>query len=106
MARTVRHSKLDSRTARRRLKTGRQPHWQALTPGIHVGYQRKKSGEAGRWLLRRYAGRVGGADKQYGKYSLMPIGLADDEHDANGTTVLNYDQALAKAQAMASTPDG
>jgi integrase len=98
MARTVKHSKLDSRTARRRLKTGRQPHWQALTPGYHLGYQRKKSGEAGRWLLRRYLG----ADK----YRVTPIGLSDDEHDANGATVLDYDQAQAKAQAVAVTPEG
>jgi hypothetical protein len=33
MAGTVKHAKLESRTARSRLKRGRQPHWQALVPG-------------------------------------------------------------------------
>jgi hypothetical protein len=43
MARTVKHAKLDSRTARadtKKLKRGRQPHWQELQPRTHLGYQR------------------------------------------------------------------
>ena len=37
MAGAVKHAKLESRTARSRLKRGRQPHWQALVPGkVHL----------------------------------------------------------------------
>ena len=54
MAGTVKHAKLESRTARSRLKRGRQPHWQALVPGrVHLGYQCWKGDPAGRWVLRR-----------------------------------------------------
>jgi hypothetical protein len=56
MAGTVKHVKLDSRTARRKLKVGRQANWQNLTPGTHLGYHKKEAGNAGRWLLRRYCG--------------------------------------------------
>ena len=57
MAGTVKHAKLESRTARSRLKRGRQPHWQALVPGkVHLGYQCWKGDAAGRWVLRRYIG--------------------------------------------------
>ena len=58
MAGTVKHAKLESRTARSRLKRGRQPHWQALVPGrVHLGYQCWKGDAVGRWVLRRYIGR-------------------------------------------------
>jgi hypothetical protein len=46
MARTVRHAKLDSRTARantKLLKRGRQPHWQELAPRVHLGYSAGKA---------------------------------------------------------------
>jgi integrase len=97
MARTVKHAKLDSRTARSRLKTGRQPHWAPLVPNCHLGYQRYRGDSAGRWLLRRY---LGGGNR----YSVVGIGLADDSDAANGTTILDHAQADAKARAMAATP--
>jgi hypothetical protein len=51
MAGTVKHAKLESRTARSRLKRGRQPHWQALVPGkVHLGYQCWKGDAVGRWV--------------------------------------------------------
>ena len=57
MAGAVKHAKLESRTARSRLKRGRQPHWQALVPGkVHLGYQCWKGDAVGRWVLRRYVG--------------------------------------------------
>jgi hypothetical protein len=71
MPRTVKHAKLDSRTARadtKKLKRGRQPHWQELQPRVHIGYQRWKGNVAGRWLLRRY---LGGGNK----YRIMPLGI-------------------------------
>jgi integrase len=67
-------------------------------PGTHLGYQRKEAGKAGRWLLRRHLGRA--------KYQTMALGLADDVHDANGTTILDYAQAKSKATAMVAKPGG
>jgi hypothetical protein len=95
MARTVRYAKLDSRTARAKLKKGRQPHWQELQPRTHLGYQRqdKKPDGTGRWLLRRYLGSGN-------KYRIIALGIADDCDDCDGVGILNFDQAKAKALSM------
>jgi integrase len=96
---TVQHTEMSSRTARSRLKRGRQPHWQALVRGrVHLGYQRWKGAAAGRWVLRRYIGN--------GKYRVEALGVADDADDANGLTVLDFEQAEAKARAMVATTNG
>jgi hypothetical protein len=52
MAGAVKHVKLESRTARGRLKRGRQPHWQALVPGkVHLGPASRRHCEvSGAWL--------------------------------------------------------
>ena len=77
MAGTVKHSRLESRTARSRLKRGRQPHWQALMPGkVHLGWQRWKDDNEGRWVLRRYIGN--------NKYRPTTLGRADDATRADG----------------------
>jgi integrase len=97
MAGTVRHARLESASARDRLKRGRQPHWQALVEGkVHLGYQRKRGAADGRWVLRRYVGN--------GKYRVEPLGRADDAAHADGRRVLSYDQAEAKARAMVGVP--
>ena len=99
MAGTVRHTKLESHTARARLKPGRQPYWQALVAGrVHLGWQRWKGDPAGRWLLRRYVG-----DRTY---RVTAIGLADDNASADGERVLSFNQAVAAARAMVETPQG
>ena len=99
MAGTVKHARLESRTARHRLKRGRQPHWQALEPGrIHLGWQCWKGDAAGRWVLRRYIGNR--------KYRTTALGLADDAAEANGIQVLSFEQAAAKARAMVASPNG
>ena len=88
MAGTVKHARLESTSARDRLKRGRQPHWQALIEGrVHLGYQRWKGrdGEAGgRWLLRRYIGN--------GKYRVQPLGRADDTVGADEGVALEQGQ--------------
>ena len=99
MAGTVTHTELSSRTARSRLKRGRQPYWQALVRGrVHLGWQCHKGAPAGRWVLRRYAGA--------GKYRVEALGLADDGAKANGVDVLSFEQADAKARAMAAISNG
>jgi hypothetical protein len=49
MAGTVKHARLESQSARARLKRGRQPHWQALIEGkVHLGWQCWKGDPVGR----------------------------------------------------------
>ena len=79
MAGAVRHAKLDTITARSRLKRASQPHWQTLLPGrAHLGYLRKKDESCGRWLLREYL---------QGRYRRAPLGRADDTGTANGDKI-------------------
>jgi integrase len=108
MAGTVQHARLESPSARNRLKRGRQPHWQALVEGkVHLGYQCWKGEPAGRWVLRRYIGRgISKKGKPVAKYSAMALGLADDAQDANGSSILSFEQAEAKARAMVETTNG
>jgi len=92
MARTIEHKKIESPTARARLKRGRQTHFQSLVAGkAALGYTRKDDAPHGRWFLRRY---IGGD-----KYSIVPLGAADDEKgvQADGATVLDFEQAKTKA---------
>jgi integrase len=102
MAGTVKPARLESQSARSRLKRGRQPHWKALVEGrVHLGWQRWKGrdGEAGgRWLLRRYIGN--------NKYRVQTLGRADDAIRADGADVLSFEQAKAKAHAMVASPNG
>ena len=99
MAGTVKHARLESPSARNRLKRGRQPHWQALVEGkVHLGWQCWKGEPAGRWVLRRYIGNR--------KYRTTALGVADDDAGADGVRVLSYEQAEAKARAMVETPNG
>jgi integrase len=90
MAGTVKHARLESPSARNRLKRGRQAHWQAIEEGrVHLGWQCFKGRPAGRWLLRRYIGN--------GKYRVEALGLADDTGAANGHNILSHKQAEARA---------
>jgi integrase len=97
MAGTVKHVRLETASARERLKRGRQPHWQALVEGkVHLGYQRWRGDDEGRWVLRRYVGN--------GRYRVESLGRADDAASANGERILSYEQAEAKARAMVAVP--
>src|SRR5499427_2295052 len=99
MAGTVKHARLESQSARARLKRGRQPHWQALVEGrVHLGWQCWKGEPVGRWLLRRYIGN--------GKYRVQALGRADDAARPDGADVLSFEQAKAKAHAMVAGPNG
>ena len=89
---TVKYAKLDTPTARSRLKRGRQAHWLALAPGLHLGYQRGPSDTIGRWLLRRRKGP--------NAYNSVTLGRADDNGDLAG---MSYATACATALS-APTP--
>lgn len=92
MARTVKEAQLGNRTARARLKSGRQPHWRSLAKGMTIGWQRWKGDRTGRWILRRHVGP--------NKYTSITLGHADDAEPANGETVLSYEQAEARARSL------
>jgi integrase len=92
MARTVRDSNLETRTARGRLKSRKKPYWRSIDRGLHLGYF--KGAKAGRWLLRCYVGA--------GRYREATLGTADDVQDADGAEVLSYSQAQARARSLAA----
>lgn len=92
MARTVQEKPLSTPTARLRLRSGRQPHWRLISKRVCVGYQRHKGQREGRWLIRRHLGP--------NKYSITPLGRADDAVAADGDDVLSFEQAEVKARAL------
>jgi integrase len=88
MARTVRDRSLETRAARRRLQPQKKPYWRSVDRGLHLGYYRGARG--GGWIARRYIGE--------GHYQETRVGTADDVQDADGSAVLSYSQAQAKAR--------
>jgi integrase len=98
MAGKVKYKNIESRTARSRLKRGRQPHWQSLVTGkVHLGYQCWKGDKEGRWVLRRYIGND--------TYRTETLGRADDLAEADGQNIRTHEQAEAKARAMVAAPE-
>ena len=83
MARTVRDTALESRTARARLKPSGKPYYRSIDPGLHLGYRKGVAG--GKWVMRWYVAA--------GDYRLETVGLADDTADADGLAVLDFKQA-------------
>lgn len=85
----VREIRLQERTARARLTIRHHPYWKAISEGAHIGYYRGPRG--GKWVARY---REAGSAEPYASSSL---GTADDLVEADGEAVLNYKQALDKA---------
>ncbi len=94
MARTVRDTKLETRTARAKLAVRGKPYYKALDPGLHLGYRRGKRG--GKWVVRWLDGK--------NSYKVATIAIADDKADPDGEDVLNFSQAQAKARARVASP--
>jgi integrase len=91
MARKVKDSTLDSRTARTRLEPRGKPYYRQIDPGLHLGY-RRLAGGVGKWVVRLYQGEQ--------DYTTDTIATADDMSDANGVDVLSFGQAQDKARQM------
>src|SRR5215471_8512357 len=87
MARTVRDTNLETRTARLRLAIRAEPYWRAIDPGAHLGYYRGRRG--GSWVARLY---------QEGRYRKTALGTADDSSDADGVAILSFSQTQAAAR--------
>ena len=88
MARTVRDTNLESRTARGRLTARKKPYWRRIDQGSHVGYYKGK--RSGAWIARYFLGD--------GKYAEGKLGTADDIQDPDGIAVLSFSQAQVKAR--------
>jgi integrase len=95
MARTVRDSALETRTARARLKPREWAYWRALEPGLHVGYYKPLDG-TGSWVRRH-------RDTETRRYQQEPLGTADDFSDPDGREILNFAQAVRKAREQRTT---
>lgn len=92
MARTLKDTRLDTRSARERLLARKEPYWRLMFEGAHLGYAKGK--RAGQWVARHRTS--GHATKGYVKTTL---GEADDIADADGEHVFNFKQAQAAANA-------
>jgi integrase len=97
VARKVRHSSLESRTARLKLAVRRKPYnGPALARGMLLLYRRNKGN--GSWVLK--------ASNGHGKYWTKAIAEADDHDESNGKTILTFFEAQDQAKKLARGEDG
>jgi integrase len=89
MARTLRDAKLDTRSARSRLKERREPYWRSISDGLAIGYRRGAKG--GTWIARHYTPEAG--------RKFNSLGTADDIVDADGVHVFSFAQGQERARA-------
>src|SRR5262245_50567299 len=93
MARRIRNSKLESRTARLKLPIRRKPYPRpALGRGVARGYRRNKTMN-GAWIVKAADG--------HGKYWIRNVAAADDYDESDGKAVLDYFQAIDAAKLLA-----
>jgi integrase len=90
MARSVRNAKLDTRSARAKCEIRREPHWAKLSPGRFIGY-RRTSGGIGTWIAR--------FRDDDGRQHYEALGAADDAVEADGRSILTFNQAQERARA-------
>src|SRR5262245_11253110 len=97
MARKVRHSALESRSARMKLQVRRRPYsGPSLARGVALLYRRNKTN--GTWVLK--------ASDGHGAYWTKAFALADDFENADGKDVLTFYQAQDAAKKLARGEDG
>jgi integrase len=90
-------SPLETRKTRLALPAGETVYWANVARGIGMGYRRNK-GVGG--LLGRVADGKGG-------YEFFPVNaVLDDVEDANGSTVLSFDQAAERIRKLARAENG
>src|SRR6476659_2111905 len=91
MARKVRHSSLETRTARLKLAVRRKPYsGPSLARGVALLYRRNKGN--GSWVLK--------ASDGHGKYWTKAIAEADDFDESNGETILTFFEAQDRAKQL------
>ena len=90
MARIVKDQRLDTREARQKLPSQKEPYWRLIFQGAHLGYY--KGEKSASWVARyRHEGDKGG-------YKKVTLGKVDDFQDSDGVNILNYREAQQKAQ--------
>jgi integrase len=97
MARKVRDSNLETRSARARLRAAHKPYYRLIEPGLHLGYRKNASGP-GSWIVRRYTGN-GAYVTENIRTADGALLVADDFSEADGHTVLTFGQAQECAKA-------
>jgi len=96
MARRPRAARLETRTARLKLKVRKKPYdFTSISAGIQLGYRRCKG--AGRWVVKVADG--------HGSYWTKRVAYADDHEDADDEHILSWWQAQDKARALARGKD-
>ncbi len=90
MARATRNTRLETRTARSKLKVNHEPYWVSIGKGLYLGY--RKGANGGAWIARYYINN---------KYVKQKLAKADDFQDANNIDVLDYFQAQEKTRGFA-----
>src|SRR6516165_9070422 len=88
MARRVRSSPLETRTARLKLPLRHKPYWVRLSEGLSLGYRRLRNG--GTWSMRAADGKGGNWVKL--------IGPADDLEGVSGA--LSFFEAQLRARQL------
>jgi integrase len=92
MARKIRNSKLESRSARLKLEIRRKPYTgPSIERGVALLYRRNKT--AGSWIVK--------ASDGHGAYWTKAIAVADDFADADGKEILNFYEAQGRARELA-----
>ena len=91
MARSIRASQLETRTARLKLELRRKPYMVRVAPGVRLGYRRNEG--TGTWSVIAADGKSGNWVKKFA--------LADDHEEANGEQVLTFWQAQERARRLA-----
>ena len=90
MARHIRASSLETRSARLKLPVAKKPVFVKIGDGIGLGYRRNQT--AGTWVLRAANGK--------GANWTQAFATADDLQEANGSTILSFWQAQDRARAL------
>jgi len=97
MARKVRYSALESRSARLKLPVRRRPYGgPTLARGVALMFRRNKSN--GTWVLK--------ASDGHGHYWTKVIAQSDDYEESNGKAVLTFFEAQDAARKLARGDDG
>jgi integrase len=91
MPRQVKDAKIGNRTARSKLKKQGKPYYREISPGLHLGYRKLKTG--GKWVVRVYL---------EGKYLTETLAVADDHDEADSIRILDYGQAQKLARKRAT----
>jgi integrase len=94
MARSLKEYRLNDRAARAKLARRKKPYWRLVSEGRHIGY--RVGTTACSWVARF---RTAGSEVDYIEQKL---GGADDRAVADGDAILDWKQALAKANTWFS----